>query len=64
MHIFVSQYLMVREKLKLSSIEYGENIHEDYDYTLMVFAQPITNSRRLWMRKHTIYKIISSVSQS
>lgn len=28
----------------VSSIEYGENIHEDYDYTLMVFAQPITNN--------------------
>lgn len=28
----------------MSSIEYGENIHEDYDYTLMVFAQPITNN--------------------
>ena len=28
----------------MSSIEYGENFHEDYDYTLMVFAQPITNN--------------------
>ncbi|MCS5350035.1 NEAT domain-containing protein [Staphylococcus aureus] len=28
----------------VSSIEYGENIHEDYDYTLMVFSQPITNN--------------------
>ncbi len=36
---------MVREKLKLCHIiEYGENMHEDYDYTLMVFAQPITNN--------------------
>ena len=47
MPIFVSQYLMVREVKIVSSIEYDENIHEDYDYTLMVFAQPITNNRRL-----------------
>ncbi|MBR9486306.1 haptoglobin-binding heme uptake protein HarA, partial [Staphylococcus aureus] len=33
-----------REVKIVSSIEYGENIHEDYDYTLMVFAQPITNN--------------------
>lgn len=33
-----------REVKIVSSIEYGENFHEDYDYTLMVFAQPITNN--------------------
>ncbi|HDB7965246.1 TPA: haptoglobin-binding heme uptake protein HarA [Staphylococcus aureus] len=33
-----------REVKIVSSIEYGENIHEGYDYTLMVFAQPITNN--------------------
>lgn len=33
-----------REVKIVSSIEYVENIHEDYDYTLMVFAQPITNN--------------------
>ncbi|HAR4319308.1 TPA: haptoglobin-binding heme uptake protein HarA [Staphylococcus aureus] len=33
-----------REVKIVSSIEYGENIHEDYDYTLRVFAQPITNN--------------------
>ncbi|HIA6775832.1 TPA: haptoglobin-binding heme uptake protein HarA [Staphylococcus aureus] len=33
-----------REVKIVSSIEYGENIHEDYDYMLMVFAQPITNN--------------------
>lgn len=44
MPIFVSQYLMVLEVKIVSSIEYGENFHEDYDYTLMVFAQPITNN--------------------
>ncbi|HDI7577190.1 TPA: haptoglobin-binding heme uptake protein HarA [Staphylococcus aureus] len=33
-----------REVKIVSSIEYGENIHEAYDYTLMVFAQPITNN--------------------
>ncbi len=33
-----------REVKIVSSIEYGENIHEDYDYTPMVFAQPITNN--------------------
>ncbi|HHC9418771.1 TPA: haptoglobin-binding heme uptake protein HarA [Staphylococcus aureus] len=33
-----------REVKIVSSIEYGENIHEDYDYTLMVFAQPINNN--------------------
>ncbi len=33
-----------REVKIVSSIEYVENIHEDYDYTLMVLAQPITNN--------------------
>ncbi|MBE5666547.1 haptoglobin-binding heme uptake protein HarA [Staphylococcus sp. SS87] len=33
-----------REVKIVSSIEYGENFHEDYDYTLMVFSQPITNN--------------------
>ncbi|CCE59422.1 haptoglobin-binding heme uptake protein HarA [Staphylococcus argenteus] len=28
----------------VSSIEYGENTHEDFDYTLMVFEHPITNN--------------------
>ncbi|WP_251349643.1 NEAT domain-containing protein, partial [Staphylococcus aureus] len=33
------------KKVKIvSSIEYGENTHEDFDYTLMVFEHPITNN--------------------
>ncbi len=36
---------MVRETLKLCHLlNMVKNIHEDYDYTLMVFAQPITNN--------------------
>lgn len=33
-----------RELKIVSSVEFGSNFHEDYDYTLMVFAQPITNN--------------------
>ena len=49
----------------MSSIEYDENIHEDYDYTLMVFAQPITNNPDDYVDEETynLQKIISSVSQ-
>ncbi|WP_457793387.1 NEAT domain-containing protein [Staphylococcus aureus] len=33
-----------RELKIVSSVEFGSNFHEDYDYTLMVFAQPISNN--------------------
>ncbi len=31
-------------EVKIVSYSIREDIHEDYDYTLMVFAQPITNN--------------------
>ncbi|WP_410531053.1 NEAT domain-containing protein [Staphylococcus aureus] len=33
-----------RELKIVSSVEFGSNFHEDYDYTFMVFAQPISNN--------------------